>query len=328
MILLIWLYILKDKLKIKYYLLSGIISFLVSIIIFPYLIKHIFFGGYRGKEAINNLFESNFIERLKIFYSDSDCFNSIGFAYTTGSNFFILILLILFFICIIKKYLKIEVHVTRDQSVYLHFSKKIISINSIFSSIKIDNRVLCWLIIGSVFIFPILLVTKIAPFLDMRYITPQFPIFTIIMTGLFYFTFEFLKLNRISITLFVCFLFFALANISWHPSKVHWYFNTHKQTSQIFSDYPTTVCVNISDNKTWWPVISQGYNFIRCPVTLIFESNNVNYNLLKSLNPKSIVLYESFINKNKRQSKAIANSLNLHNIKYLYNDHGKVFHIY
>ena len=324
-IILLWLYILKDSLKIKYYIISGLVSFFISIVIFPSLLGQIFYTSHRGKEAFKNLFESNFMERLLEFYSTRD-----GFNYSTGSSFFILILLLLFIICIFKNYLEVKTNIINNKTLILNLNQRknpIIKITHL-SQIIIDNKFLCWIVIYSVFIFPILIITKIAPFLDMRYIAPQFPIFTIIMTGLFSLIFNFLKINKKAVSLIVLFLFFALANISWHPSKIHWYFNTHKQTNQIFDHFPNTVCVNLSDNKAWWPVISQGYNFIRCPFTLIFESNNVNYNLLKSLNPKSIVLYESFLNKNESQSQPIANSLNLNNIKYLYDDHGKVFHIY
>ena len=324
-IILLWLYILKDTLNIKYYILSGVISFLISIIIFPSLLKHIFYNGYRGKEAFKNLFESNFVERLQGYYSNPD-----GFNYSTGSSFFIFILLILLVICIFKNYLEIKINLINNKSIRLNVNKRKHPIieKKHLSPIIIDNTFLYWITMAWVFFIPILLITKISPFLDMRYIAPQFPIFTIIMTGFFYYIFNFLKLNKKIIISIILFLFFALANVSWHPSKVHWYFSSHKLSTQLFVHYPNTICVNLSDNKSWWPVISQGYNFTRCQFTIIFESNSINYNLLKSLNPKSIILYESFINKNKNRSNAIAKSLNLPNIKYLYDDHGKVFHLY
>lgn len=53
--------------KLCYFIITMIGAVISSILIFPYMIEHIF-GGYRGEQSFDNLVNSDFIENLCFFY--------------------------------------------------------------------------------------------------------------------------------------------------------------------------------------------------------------------------------------------------------------------
>ena len=115
-------YIKEKKIKnLIYYTLTMIISGIVSLIIFPYSIQHMFFG-YRGQGVISNL--KNIHEIIPSIFSQIRNLNYYGF-----NNWMFIILLIIALILIYnKKYKKGKIKITKENKEVL----KIIYIPSIF----------------------------------------------------------------------------------------------------------------------------------------------------------------------------------------------------
>lgn len=163
------------------YFLTMVISGITSIIIFPYSIKHMFFG-YRGQGAIENLLDiSGIIKSIGIYLWNLNLY--------AFNNLLFFILIAMFIICVYKKSKNIKL--VEQKSKYIHY-----------------------LLFPSLFYF--VLVALSSPWKELRYIMPICGIvFVIVMFYLEELLNNFVKEKKLIITFISIFIImFIMPSIS------------------------------------------------------------------------------------------------------------------
>lgn len=127
----------KNYKELVKYITTMIIAGILSLIIFPYSINHIFFG-YRGQGAISNLFNiSEFLKKILQYLLIINVY--------TFNNILLILILFILGIIIYKKYKKIKL-------------------------IEVKNKYLKYILYPTIFYF--ILVSLSAPWIELRYMMP------------------------------------------------------------------------------------------------------------------------------------------------------------
>lgn len=299
----IWL--LKDlerKLFAKYAATaSGAI--ITSIVIFPAFLQQLF-GGYRGKEAIKNLSQTDIWNRLKTYINiiDTDLFGNL--------LIFIAGLLIIYFI--VKLVCSILVISIKSQEKKYILNIQFNKVWKIQTNYTFEYSIRSFVFLGIILFLTctFLVIVKIVPYLNNRYIFMLYPFVSIILVKIYYKYFYNTQRIKYSIFIVIFLLIVSCINV-YSPNNIKdsnvW--KNSKQIERIIEEkYPNINVVLISGSNSWFPANSQLYQYSKTNQTLII--NQKDCKKLKSFikghtGNKAIIVY---IGKNVKNEKDIINT--------------------
>lgn len=151
------------------YIFTNLISVLLFIIIYPKVFSHIF-SGYRGTEAFHNLTATTLGERFCLFL----WYNQQTPVLLASDNYCILIFSTLYF----KKINTLPTN--REWYKIKHINSKAVFSDQHFHTTK---SIWTFLIVFTI-IFPLIIISKTAAFIQFRYISPLYPLISIIASFL------------------------------------------------------------------------------------------------------------------------------------------------
>lgn len=321
----LWLYKNTEiKIAIKYatIVIGGIIT---GILIFPAFLQQLF-RGYRGTEAARNLLKSNLEVRLEKFIEiiNMDIFgNSLG------------LILVLFSLCCLIKLIQTfcEISINNSNRNFC-INIKISNLNKFQENytfeISKNNLVFCGIILFTTCIF--LLIVKIAPFLDNRYIYMLYPFLSLILIKSYVLWFGHITRNKI-ISFIMLFIIISSNFNMYNSNNIKFSFawkNTKEIEQIINTNYPNINSIVISGNNNWYPSVSQLLLFSKTKQTLIINQNDCD-KLNKFLQPfinknNAVIIY---ITNNVKNEKAIIKNITLQSpyksFKKLDSNHGNTY---
>lgn len=233
----IWLLSNKRYKETIYFFLSMVLCGGLAIGTFPYMLEHMFLGGYRGEESLANLTgsASDYLERLGSFY---------GFVSDTlFGGFLTYAVVVLVVLLLISKWTargeKLAVwRVGDSESVSIRKHKEIIA---------------RWLLLIIPSICYFLLVSKMAAYIAERYLTPIYAVLMVwVLCGIFIIG-KRLSKQKYWLVVFCLFLALMVGN-GW--KNCNWEY-LYKDTKALLSDaenYAESNCLYIYDSR--WRVMS------------------------------------------------------------------------
>ena len=262
----------KDMIK---YNICIIISAIISLIIFPYSISHLFFG-YRGQGAFLNLFDtSEFILRIAQYLIVLD--NNIF------SNMLIPLLIVL---------------------IYLYFTKK--------PKLGTKNKEIILLLIPTLIYF--ILVSKVSPYIEIRYIIPIYSCTVILIVYYLKVflnkCFNYKKSNIIFAIIFTIILIMPVI-MNKQLDFTYTKYNNIANKVQNEYNYPILYIFNNHNNR----FLDDLYLFTKSNDTYIIKSENANQENLKEILKqkelsKGMLL---FLNEGMDNNKLISDIKNINN---------------
>lgn len=192
------------------FVLTTFISGIHALLLFPYMIYHVFTGGYRGEESLANLTADN-AQRIFDFYKliDEELFGNYG-------GYLILLFIIVCGIGYINRRLKDSVLINR-QDVWL------------------------WTIFAIPSIVYFLIISKTAVFFSDRYVYPIYGIIVILVLSALWWTLgNFINGKNRYIIITLCSIFMLAAG--YYKGEWEYLYNDEKsisalENSEIYSDY-------------------------------------------------------------------------------------------
>ena len=303
--------------KVVSYLFCSFISILICISIFPALLRHIFFG-YRGKEAFVNLAEGDFFSKVNRFFE--------VFSNQVCINFYITLLIVICLIVIIRKFIYIQVVPQTGNlgSYKIIFSRKIYPEKRIV--LEVDILFYRWLIVVLAVIVPFFVIAKIAPYVQARYVSPQFPLTVILGVGVFVYLLKTIKNKKVAVAIVSLFLAY-FCFYSWDKNKIVWYGVGHTSFQKVIDSHPNTTCIGITNKKRWSRLITQGYRFSKCKQSYFFTNLETQLSIIPEDERRFIVLWiDSDLHKNRVQIlKNIMTTFRLSGHRLLFNDYGNIY---
>ncbi len=314
----------EKKFAVKYatIVIGGIIT---GILIFPAFLQQLF-RGYRGTEAARNLLKSNLEVRLEKFIEiiNMDIFgNSLG------------LILVLFSLCCLIKLIQTfcEISINNSNRNFC-INIKMSNLNKFQENytfeISKNNLVFCGIILFTTCIF--LLIVKIAPFLENRYIYMLYPFLSLILIKSYVLWFGHITRNKI-ISFIMLFIIISSSFNMYNSNNIKFSFawkNTKEIEQIINTNYPNINSIVISGNNNWHPSVSQLLLFNKTKQTLIINQNDCD-KLKKFLQPfinknNAVIIYITY---NVKNEKAIIKNITLQSpyksFKKLDSNHGNTY---
>ena len=316
-------FIKKDYNAFFKYILINVSSLITAIAIFPAFLQQMF-SGYRGVEAINNFYRTQFWDRFKAFIKilNDDMFGELLLFIIILFAIYCIIKLILFFVYIRllkidEKYIiKIQFHKLETEYI-LEFSQKDLVFIGIF------------VIVSGVF----LVTVKIAPFLENRYIYILYPFISLLIFKCFYsLVYNILKTKIISIVLVLLFITISCINMyNADNLKFSGAWKNYKNISRILKEeYPGINGIFVATNNDWHPSISQIIVFSETKQTFFMTVKDISMlnDILVDYQKKheAILIYMTYHIKDKTKiiNEITENTVYKH-YKEIDSNHGKTF---
>ncbi len=276
----------KEKEKLLKYIMSIFIAIILCIIIFPPLISHLLFSS-RGREAIYNIeyiknLGTNLVEHLTLITTDT--FNLNIFYYTIV----ILLLTILYFYKKNKK---------KEKIIFLGDSNKLLLI--LFATL-----------------FYIIIISKIAPYAEIRYSMPIIPLFMICTLAIIY---NILKNNKF---LYLILIIITILNTGISFARMDDLYYSYKNDSQGMTEIkdkrPTIIFIQNIDNE-YLP--ANYYYILYFSKEFYYTKSKINLaNLLNEVIEDEVYIFINEMDKNKDQYiEEIQNNKKFNNIDFKYN---------
>lgn len=238
------LFLLKKRKSFFAYIGTELGAIVLSIGIFPSIIKHCF-GGYRGAEALTNAISSDPItNNLKAVSSIINNQIANGWLFELGKILAMLVLLIFINRCLL--HLKFNF----DKSNYSLLCKvDIFTRPNLSWAIPFEGFVyftLVCIILGYIFV-----VAKIAPYQVDRYYMCIYPLIYIVTAHLIYFVFEQIFSRSISVAITFALVFFVC--ISGHFNQdVNYLYKDYSQR-EILNKYTNLPVIVLNGTYDWYP---------------------------------------------------------------------------
>lgn len=316
-------FIKKDYNAFFKYILMNVSSLITAIAIFPAFLQQMF-SGYRGVEAINNFYRTQFWDRFKAFIKilNDDMFGELLLFIIILFAIYCIIKLILFFayirlLKIDEKYIiKIQFH-KLEIEYSLEFSQKDLVFIGIF------------VIVSGVF----LVTVKIAPFLENRYIYILYPFISLLIFKCFYsLVYNILKTKIISIVLVLLFITISCINMyNADNLKFSGAWKNYKNISRILKEeYPGINGIFVATNNDWHPSISQIIVFSETKQTFFMTVKDISMlnDILVDYQKKheAILIYMTYhINDKTKIINEITENTVYKHYKEIDSNHGKTF---
>ena len=267
-IFLILLMIQKKWISIIKLIITGILGGSTSILIFPSMIKHIFYE-YRGKQSFSNLKKSKNEYWLKIlvFYKliNKDLF---------GNNFIVIFVCIFIFIFM---------------NFFLNKKKTYLGIKDYFLQIiynkKLRNTTIKYSIILASSLIYFLFIGKIAVYNFNRYIVPIYSItFIPYFSLMILFFFNFYKNKYYSYAIIILFLTFIFGN-EW---KFFWKGIFKTSLSEPLENYSNLDCIFIYDKK--WKTLNYLSKYKNCKMIKFIQNTNIKSTIFSEDTMNQLIL--------------------------------------
>lgn len=169
-------------------------------------------------------------------------------------------------------------------------------------------------------IFIFLLILKIAPYADSRYIYMLYPCFNLLLLKFYYLLFNKFIKKKISYFLVLFLVIISTCNVySAENLKFSFAWKNSQQIERIIEErYPMINVIFIFGNDNWNQAISQFLLFSKTKETLFVEEKNIELlkGLLQSYTDKNDALF-IFISRNVKNEEYVKNKIaNLSSYKY------------
>lgn len=273
----IYVLIYKHYESIHRYLIASLGAFAVSVVIFPAMLRHIFGrgnSGYRGAEALSNLYSSSFSTKLAAF---------AGFLrQELGGDILLLFLWILIISAIVKLVkLVVDISIKRTEIGYkLNIEFKAPKSNYEFTLPKeIYMAIYAALTTMLCFMF----ITKITEIDDSRYIFMLYP--TIVLVGIFFFSYyidyacgnKYLKIVVVvAMTIMSALPAMKQSNIKAQDN------NMQPAISLVEDKYRDVPFIGVCQYESWHPIIEKALLLNKLSQTCLIKAENLK-NIDKAL---------------------------------------------
>ena len=272
------LWLLKDK-EIKLFMkysASVICGIIASIVIFPAFIQQVLYSQ-QGLIAMNNLHKTEWLKNITAFIKiiDADIFG----------NLLVFVAVLLFICCIYKLisfFIKFNLMCSNKQC---FFKMELIKKQGIYIYIFTLEDII-FLGIITIILADILVVSKIAPFLQNRYIYILYPLISLIVLQCYKLCLKciFKKLKYIILTILMLAMISCVSKYDSSNVKFSYVWkNTAKIEEMIYNIKQDINGVLICENNNWWPEISQLLIFSKTNKTMLVEEKNIEF-LINQLN--------------------------------------------
>lgn len=275
----------KEKKYIFMYCLSAFSGVVLLFIFFPYAWKHIFGGGYRGKQMLEVLGSAEIFDR---FYQLCVLINS-----NTNLFYFIIISLLSFIIILIyrKLYLKFSFNchgITFLKETHNLYLKKY----KFFSNT--DHVIFICLSVSA--ILSSFILSRVTQIIDDRYIMHIFPIFILCACYLVHLSTNNSRKIKIFIFSLLIILFTNKSIIFLNPDQIKWSQSNYKYSISLLQKNAIDIIIYIGNQKDWWPTAHAMTKFIL--VNNIYLTTQNNLQNLPHLSKKEnfIVVIDRFCN--------------------------------
>ena len=312
-----------NRAKIKtllLYTLTIVVSGVLSLIIFPYSIQHIFFG-YRGQGVIRN-FENIYKSVLNIFEQLHNL-NYYGF-----NNLLFIIIIAIIGLLTYKKYEKHKKLKMNTQETLINNSEENDNSKTIFN--KENKEILKLIYLPSIFFF---IITSIAsPWNVLRYIVP---VCGLIFVTLIYILYKLIqsvtteKTSNILMIILICLILISPVVLKLRPELLYYDEKETIQTIKNKADIPTVYLYNkqtsnFLDNIMIFSIIENSYitkdiEYTSENIQKILNNINTSKGILIFINetPKDEILSQIKQSKDFKNCEYI-NKLNATEIYYIY----------
>lgn len=288
------IYLYNTKYIIKYDIVN-ILAVIMLPILYPASLSHIF-SGYRGVEAFQNIVSTPFLSRLDSFYKIID-----KHLFSKMISYFIIFCIIYLFIKLayiikIKGYSALPSTLHKNLSIFI--STKTVQITILLCAISI-----C----------PFLLLSKIAAFIDFRYISPLYPVFAIITSILIITFYEKHIFTKIA-AIFFCTAIILSGVISEYKVQ----YKNYTKTFSLITKEKDIFIIDLSPHKLLFsnllPVLNPHSNiYITTKDTTKNFFDIVNNHMKNKTTAGIYVLYHMHLNSSEKNS--IVSNLKNYNIE-------------
>ena len=248
------------------YVICGVISVVLSYLIFPDCVDQLFAnsGAYRGREAINSLLLSDFLPKLERYL--------LLLEKLTRYELFFCFLVIVFVIVMIRKCVKARITKIGDNCWRIHL---ILSKNheNVLSNILIINAK--WLFLGCSTLLAFVFIVKSAPYCSFRYIGPLLPMFYILLIGGLALIANTMQIEKKGLISIVAILSIGSIFLMPNSSQIEWYFPQVTKFFQTIHSKDSVNCLGIMPDKEWRWILRTGYEYQQCDRTLFLSTSDL-----------------------------------------------------
>lgn len=296
------LYVLTHKhyAIIRHYLIAAFGAFALSVAIFPAMLRHIFgrgASGYRGAEALSNLYSSSISSKLAAF---------LGFVHQELGGDIILLFLFLLIVSVLAKLLnlfadfnltdtevgyKLKVNFKTPKSEYeLVLPKQ--SYLAVYSAL---TTILCFMVIA-----------KVTEIDDSRYIFMLYP--TIILVAMFfvgYYIDSICSNKYTKIIVIVAMTFFSVLPAMKQSNIKAQDNNMQPAINLVAEKYSKVPLIGVCQYESWHPIIEKALLLNKVSQTYLIRAENLK-NIAKTLSgmdqkPEQILVFYTWDNEKKHE---------------------------